>query len=129
MTDVLFRDKVPSSTPPTTSVLQPNKAEARQEEVVFDAQNVDLNDLIEGDASAEDNDVGDDSTRCFSGTMLELESQVNLACPVLRDILSEKGVDSNILVKKSEVIEMNDDSSEEDSDDLEDDDLWRMEFH
>ncbi|KAL5512314.1 hypothetical protein ACEPAG_3306 [Sanghuangporus baumii] len=127
MAELLFRDKVPSSAQPISSGKCHETAESSSEEILFDVQDVDFNNFVEEDNDDDDDDHAKDNICKYASDKLDLASQINLACPVLRDVLSDKGVDPRILEMSTKVDKTNEGCSGEDLDDLEDDTLWRME--
>ncbi|OCB87760.1 hypothetical protein A7U60_g5083 [Sanghuangporus baumii] len=125
MTELLFRDKVSSSPPPVSLEKHRETCDSSSEEIVFDAQDVDFDNFVEENDNDNDDDAKDNIYK-YAADKLDLASQINLACPVLRDVLSDKGVDSRILEMSANVDKTDERCSGEDSDDLEDDTLWKM---
>ncbi|KAL5490634.1 hypothetical protein ACEPAI_5468 [Sanghuangporus weigelae] len=122
MTEYLFRGKAPSPAVSSAEPPQPNTTDSN--EVVFDAKEVNFNNFVEGDVS--DESEMDNNAYNFSGDKLDLENQINMESSLLRDVLSEQGIDPSILVTETNTNNTQNESNEDDSDDLKDDDLWKM---
>ncbi|KAL5476441.1 hypothetical protein ACEPAI_3446 [Sanghuangporus weigelae] len=125
MTELLFQDKVSSSPLPGSLGKHHEMSDSSSEEIVFDAQDVDFNNFVKENDNDNEDDAKD-SIYKYAADKLDLESQINLACLVLRDVLSDKGLDSHILEMSANVDEADEEYSGEDSDDLEDDTLWKL---
>ncbi|OCB91120.1 hypothetical protein A7U60_g1637 [Sanghuangporus baumii] len=117
----------PNLTPPAKSliILEGQTTPDDPDDIIFDAQGVNFNNFVEGDVSTDNEDANDHISN-YSGDRFDLESQINLAAPILHDVLSEDDIDPRILEATTNVNEIDKYCSGEDLDDLKDDDLWKM---